>query len=104
MEKLTPEDKLLGRTEPLPKTELQINAFSADMKYEVGNKEGTNTSIMVGTMVERVLPFELKQKIRYGETEIEYGGVIFKRLEPVVKTEEVKEEEETPKPKRKRVK
>lgn len=103
MEKLTPEDRLLGRTEPLPKTELQLNAFSAETKYEVGNKEGTNKSIMVGTMVERVLPFELKQKIRYGETAIEYGGVIFKRLEPTTK-EVVTTEEEALKPKRKKVK
>jgi len=105
MEKLTPEDRLLGRKEPLPKTELELKAFSSETKYRVNTIGKDNHSIMVGSFVDRILPLEVKQKIKRGETVIEYNGLMFERLvEEVVKEEKPVVTEETPKPKRKRVK
>jgi hypothetical protein len=105
MEKLTPEDRLLGRKEPLPKTELELKAFSSETKYRVNTIGKDNHSIMVGSFVDRILPLEVKQKIKRGETAIEYNGLMFERLvEEVVKEEKPVVTEETPKPKRKRVK
>lgn len=105
MEKLTPEDRLLGRKEPLPKTELETKAFSSETKYRVNTIGKDNHSIMIGSFVDRILPLEIKQKIRRGEIAIEYNGLMFERLvEEVVKEEKPVVTEETPKPKRKRVK
>lgn len=106
MEKLTPEDKIRGRKEPLPKTELQINAFSPETKYKVNSIGKDNPSIMVGSFVDRILPFEIKQQIRSGEVAIEYNGLRIERIVEETKTivkEEIVEEE-LPKPKRKRTK
>ena len=106
MEKLTPEDRIMGRKEPLPKTELQINAFSPETKYKVNSIGKDNPSIMVGSFVDRILPFEIKQQIRSGEVAIEYNGLrigrIVEETKTIVKEEIV--EEELPKPKRKRTK
>ena len=57
MEKLTVEDKIMGRTEPLPKTELQLKAFTTETKYKVNSIGKDNPSIMVGTFVDRILTF-----------------------------------------------
>ena len=111
MEKLTPEDRLLGRKEPLPKTELELKAFSSETKYRVNTIGKDNHSIMVGSFVDRILPLEIKQKVRMGVTVVEYNGLSIERIvEEAVKEEEVVVEEEktvieeAPKPKRKRAK
>ena len=106
MEKLTPEDRIMGRKEPLPKTELQINAFSPETKYKVNSIGKDNPSIMVGSFVDRILPFEIKQQIKNGEIVVEYNGLRIERIVEETKTivkEEIVEEE-LPKPKRKRTK
>lgn len=107
MEKLTPEDRIMGRKEPLPKTELQINAFSPETKYKVNSIGKDNPSIMVGSFVDRILPFEIKQQIKNGEIVVEYNGLRIERIveeEPTVKENLTVEEEQPPKPKRKRAK
>ena len=109
MEKLTPEDRIMGRKEPLPKTELQINAFSPETKYKVNSIGKDNPSIMVGSFVDRILPFEIKQQIKNGEIVVEYNGLRIERIVEEV-TEEISETDEEisvvepPKPKRKRTK
>lgn len=108
MEKLTPEDRIMGRKEPLPKTELQINAFSPETKYKVNSIGKDNPSIMVGSFVDRILPLEIKQQIKNGEIVVEYNGLKIERIveeQPTVKENlTVEEEEQPPKPKRKRTK
>lgn len=109
MEKLTPEDRIMGRKEPLPKTELQINAFSPETKYKVNSIGKDNPSIMVGSFVDRILPFEIKQQIKNGEIVVEYNGLRIERIEEEVVKENLTTDEEIsvvepPKPKRKRAK
>lgn len=106
MEKLTLEDKIMGRTAPLPKTELELKVFSSETKYKVNSIGKGNSSIMVGSLVDRMLPLEIKQLIRNGEVVVEYNGIRIERLveKETVVEEKVETKEETPKPKRKRVK
>lgn len=105
MEKLTVEDRIMGRTEPLPKTDLQLKAFTAETKYKVNSVGIDNPSIMVGSFVDRILPLEIKRQIKNGEIVVEYNGLRIERIvEPTIKENLTVEEEEPPKPKRKRVK
>lgn len=111
MEKLTVEDRIMGRKEPLPPTELQLKAFSAETKYKVNSIGKDNPSIMVGSFVDRILPLEIKQQIKNGEIVVEYNGLKIERIveeQPTVKENLTTDEEisvvEQPKPKRKRAK
>ena len=114
MEKLTVEDRIMGRTEPLPKTDLELKAFTAETKYKVNSIGIDNPSIMVGSFVDRILPLEIKRQIKNGEIVVEYNGLRIERIEePTIKENLTVEEdvrknritdEEPPKPKRKRAK
>lgn len=106
MEKLTVEDRIMGRKEPLPKTDLELKAFTAETKYKVNSIGKDNPSIMVGSFVDRILPLEIKRQIKSGEVVVEYNGLRIERvIEPTIrKNQIVEEEEQPPKPKRKRAK
>lgn len=106
MEKLTVEDRIMGRTEPLPKTDLELKAFTAETKYKVNSIGKDNPSIMVGSFVDRILPLGIKRQIKSGEIVVEYNGLRIERvIEPTTKENlTVEEEEQPPKPKRKRAK
>ena len=107
MEKLTVEDRIMGRTEPLPKTDLQLKAFTAETKYKVNSIGKDNPSIMVGSFVDRILPIKIKEQIKNGEIVVEYNGLRIERIieeEPTLRKNQIVEDEEPPKPKRKRAK
>ena len=106
MEKLTVEDRIMGRKEPLPKTDLELKAFTAETKYKVNSIGIDNPSIMVGSFVDRILPLEIKRQIKNGEIVVEYNGLRIERIveeEPTNRKNQIVDEE-LPKPKRKRVK
>ena len=106
MEKLTVEDRIMGRKEPLPKTDLELKAFTAETKYKVNSIGIDNPSIMVGSFVDRILPLEIKRQIKNGEIVVEYNGLRIERIvgeEPTIRKNQIVDEE-PPKPKRKRVK
>ena len=104
MEKLTVEDRIMGRKEPLPKTDLELKAFTAETKYKVNSIGIDNPSIMVGSFVDRILPLEIKRQIKNGEIVVEYNGLRIERIEEPTIKESLTVEEEPPKPKRKRAK
>ena len=104
MEKLTVEDRIMGRKEPLPKTDLELKAFTAETKYKVNSIGKDNPSIMVGSFVDRILPLEIKRQIKNGEIVVEYNGLRIERIEePTIRKNQVVDEQ-LPKPRRKRVK
>ena len=106
MEKLTVEDRIMGRKEPLPKTDLELKAFTAETKYKVNSIGIDNPSIMVGSFVDRILPLEIKRQIKNGEIVVEYNGLRIERIveeEPTIRKNQITDEE-PPKPKRKRAK
>ena len=104
MEKLTVEDRIIGRTEPLPKTELETKAFTSEMKYKVVAIGNDNYSIVDGDFLNSILNLEQKQKIASGEMVIETNCLRIERIiEPTIK-ENLTVDEEPPKPKRKRAK
>lgn len=106
MEKLTVEDRIMGRKEPLPKTDLELKAFAAETKYKVNSIGIDNPSIMVGSFVDRILPLEIKRQIKNGEIVVEYNGLRIERIveeEPTIRKNQIVDEE-PPKPKRKRAK
>ena len=80
MEKLTVEDRIMGRKEPLPKTDLELKAFTAETKYKVNSIGKDNPSIMVGSFVDRILPLEIKRQIKNGEVVVEYNGLRIERI------------------------
>ena len=104
MERLTVEDKIMGRTTPLPKTDLELKAFTAETKYKVNSIGIDNPSIMVGSFVDRILPLEIKRQIKNGEIVVEYNGLRIERIEEPTIKENLTVDEEPPKPKRKRIK
>lgn len=79
-EKLTPEEKLLGYKEPKKKTLLELCAFTDSYLYEVKTKGLDNASEETGEIVDGILPLEKKKEILEGAIEIEYNGLIIKRL------------------------
>ena len=104
MEHLTVEDRIMGRTEPRPKTELESKAFTSEMKYKVAAIGNDNYSIVDGDFLNSILDLEQKQKIASGEMVIETNGLRIERIvEPVAEKISVTDEE-PPKPKRKRAK
>ena len=104
MEHLTVEDRIMGRTEPRPKTELESKAFTSEMKYKVAAIGNDNYSIVDGDFLNSILDLEQKQKIASGEIVIETDGLRIERIEEPVAEEISVTDEEPPKPKRKRAK
>ena len=104
MEKLTVEDRIMGRKEPLPKTDLELKAFTAETKYKVNSIGIDNPSIMVGSFVDRILPLEIKRQIKNGEIVVEYNGLRIERIVELVAEKTSATDEEPPKPRRKRAK
>ena len=104
MEKLTVEDRIMGRTEPLPPTELQLKAFTDETKYLVYAEGNDNKKVVTGVSIGRILSMENKQLITNGELVVKANGLVIERIvEPV--TEKISAtDEEPPKPKRKRAK
>ena len=104
MEKLTVEDRIMGRTEPLPPTELQLKAFTDETKYLVYAEGNDNKKVVTGASIGRILSMENKQLITNGELVIKANGLVIERIiEPVTEKTSVTDEE-PPKPRRKRVK
>lgn len=119
MTKLSLEDKIMGRTEPLPPTELQLKAFTDETKYLVYAEGNDNKKVVTGVKIGRILSMENKQLITNGEKQIKANGLVIERIEkPTVKknltvkedvrknrtTDEKISVVEKPKPKRKRAK
>lgn len=91
-EVLTDEQKILGMTEP-PKRLLDATVLTDACLYEVSTEGRNNVSVENGLLVAAILPFEEKQKLLSGETEILYNGTLIKRITRVTPKEEPKEEE-----------
>ena len=104
MEHLTVEDRIMGRTEPRPKTELESKAFTSEMKYKVAAIGNDNYSIVDGDFLNSILDLEQKQKIASGEMVIETNGLRIERIVEPVAEKISATDEEPPKPKRKRAK
>lgn len=107
MTKLTVEDRIMGRTEPLPLTDLQLKAFTNETKYLVYAEGNDNKKLVTGVSIGRILSMENKQLITSGEKQIKANGLIIERIveeEPVIRKNQIAEEEQPPKPKRKRAK
>ena len=105
MEKLTVEDRIMGRTEPLPPTELQLKAFTDETKYLVYAEGNDNKKVVTGVSIGRILSMESKQLITNGELVVKANGLVIERIiEPTIKENLTVEEEEPPKPRRKRAK
>lgn len=109
MTKLSLEDKIMGRTEPLPLTELQLKAFTNETKYLVYAEGNDNKKVVTGVSIGRILSMENKQLITSGEKQVKANGLVIERIEEeVVKENSETDEEisvvEPPKPKRKRAK
>ena len=94
---LTDDEKILGLTEPAPRKLYTKTVFTDACLYEVSTKGFNNVSVENGILIGNILPLEEKTKFLNGADEIEYNGMIIKRvtrLEPP-KKEEVKPVEET---------
>ena len=105
MTKLSLEDKIMGRTEPLPLTELQLKAFTNETKYLVYAEGNDNKKVVTGVSIGRILSMENNQLITSGEKQVKANGLVIERIEePTVKENLTVEEEQPPKPKRKRAK
>lgn len=109
MTKLTLEDKIMGRTEPLPLTELQLKAFTDETKYLVYADGSNNKKVVTGVKIGRLLSLEKREHITNGELVVKANGLVIERIvEPTVKENLTTDEEisvvEKPKPKRKRAK
>ena len=104
MEKLTVEDRIMGRTEPLPPTELQLKAFTDETKYLVYAEGNDNKKVVTGVSIGHILSMESKQLITNGELVVKANGLVIERIiEPTIK-ENLTVDEEPPKPRRKRAK
>ena len=119
MTKLSLEDKIMGRTEPLPLTELQLKAFSDETKYLVYAEGSDNKKVVTGVKIGRILSLEKRELITNGKLVVKANGLVIERIveltveENLTVEEDVKEnlttdEElsivEKPKPRRKRAK
>lgn len=108
MENLTAEDRILGRTEPRELTELEQKAFTKETKYIVKAVGSDNEKVVDGVFVERILSLDAKKQIKNGVSTVKASGLEITRIEEpkevVSNKETVEVIEETPKPKRKRVK
>ena len=107
MTKLSLEDKIMGRTEPLPLTDLQLKAFTNETKYLVYAEGNDNKKIVTGVSIGHILSMENKALITSGEKQVKANGLVIERIveeKPTIKESLTVEEEQPPKPKRKRVK
>ena len=104
MEKLTVEDRIMGRTEPLPPTELQLKAFTDETKYLVYAEGNDNKKVVTGISIGRILSMENKQLITNGELVVKANGLVIERIVEPVAEKTSATDEELPKPKRKRAK
>lgn len=104
MEKLTVEDRIMGRTEPLPPTELQLKAFTDETKYLVYAEGNDNKKVVTGVSIGRILSMENKQLITNGELVVKANGLVIERIVEPVAEKISATDEEPPKPRRKRVK
>lgn len=103
MTKLDLEDKIMGRTEPLPKTELQLKAFTAETKYIVYAEGNNNKKTVTGLTVKNILSLDNRELITNGELVVRANGLVIERIIEDEVTPTV-EELQPPKPKRKRAK
>ena len=119
MIKLSLEDKIMGRKEPLPPTDLQLKAFTNETKYLVYAEGNDNKKVVTGVKIGRILSMEDKQLITSGKKQVKANGLVIERIEKsTVKKNLTVEEDvrknrttdeeisvvEKPKPKRKRAK
>ena len=105
MTKLSLEDKIMGRKEPLPPTDLQLKAFTNETKYLVYAEGNDNKKVVTGVSIGRILSMENKQLITSGEKQVKANGLVIERIEePTIRKNQIVEEEQPPKPKRKRAK
>ena len=105
MTKLTVEDRIMGRTEPLPPTDLQLKAFTNETKYLVCAEGNDNKKVVTGVSIGRILSMENKALITSGEKQVKANGLVIERIaEPTIRKNQIVEEEQPPKPKRKRAK
>ena len=89
---MTEEEKLLGVKETAEKKLLKTTIFTDSCLYEVQSEGKNNKSIENGTLLENILPAIEKQKLLEGLEEINYNGLIIKRLTGIKPKEESKEE------------
>lgn len=80
MEKLSTEDKIMGRTKPLPKTELELKAFTKNIKYKVNSVGNHNPSIISGDKLADILPNPHREKILNGDLMVKYAGLEIERI------------------------
>ena len=107
MTNLSLEDKIMGRTEPLPKTELELKAFTDETKYLVYAEGNNNKKVVTGVSIGRILSMENKKLITNGELVVKANGLVIERIveeEPTIRKNRIVDEEQPPKPKRKRAK
>lgn len=108
--KMTDEDKILGIKEN-PEEKLDMLALTDSCLYEVYTKGYNNKSISNGQRLSNILSVEYKQKLIKGELEIEYNGLVIKRLtgsllhpvEEVITEQPIEKPIEQPKPIKKAV-
>lgn len=98
---MTEEDKLLGNDENSEKVLLKKLIFTNAYNYEVCSKGKDNKSIESGEIINNILPVSKKEELLQGAEEIEYNGLVIKRLtgiKPKEKEEPKKEVEEAKEP------
>ena len=81
MTKLSLEDKIMGRKEPLPPTDLQLKAFTNETKYLVYAEGNDNKKVVTGVKIGRILSMEDKQLITSGEKQVKANGLVIERIE-----------------------
>lgn len=91
---MTEEDKLLGNNENSEKVLLKKLIFTSAYKYEVHTKDRDNKSIESGEIINNILPVNKKEELLQGAEEIEYNGLVIKRLTGIKAKEEPKKEVE----------
>lgn len=77
---LTDEEKLLGITEKSPKKMIEKTIFTDACRYEVHTEGKDNKSIEGGNLIDSLLPYNEKQRLLNGESEIVYNGLVIKKL------------------------
>ena len=92
---MTDEEKLLGVTETAEKKLLKTTIFTDACQWEIRTEGKENKSIENGNILENILPYSEKQKLLEGQIEINYNGLVIKRLTGIKPPKaEVKEEKE----------
>ena len=89
---MTEEDKLLGNDENSEKVLLKRLIFTDAYNYEVCSKGKDNKSIESGALINNILPVSKKDELLQGLEEIEYNGLVIKRLTGIKPKEEPKKE------------